>query len=642
MKTKIVYLRIVLFAIAIVVGATSCGQQNACGCEDEAGNLTISLSFSPLHTRALPAEPGDQDGTFNENKVGKLDVFVYQGTTLKWRIGGSGLTYDAGTQKVTLPVTAEKRALFNGATSYDIYVVANNTADLTSIVENADNLSALQNLVFQSPGFVSNGGSAAQSSFVMDGKITQSISLDSPDLGTVSLKRSASKIRLLLVEVNILNYLQEGTATARLAHFTDRSALMEGGTAFAPGSDDWKDTGKQDLSAGTAGQTTAAPFYAYSHDWSSSAAEETYLELFIPLKDNNGVTETYQYRIPLTPSNLTGDEAQYMHKLQRNLLYDISVTVKILGSKTDPPAEVTGNYTIKDWTTQEVLVDIKGSHYLVVSETNVTMPNVNTYTLNFNSSIPNVTLVEGSLKASYTYVDNSTGLPIVTTISSGNSQYPSVTVQPNVAAGTIAITSAIPVNYIPKDIEFQVTNGTLTEKVVLRQLPGTYFTTTQGVSSARYSDFQKVVDAGLNNPYMYAITTLAPAGDVIWGFPPVDSQGRTIDSKEVANMISPRFEMASQFGASERKSYVAGQTQCQEYWEKAADGTKKEGWRLPTEAEIRYIDNLQHNSNNPVGAVMTGRWYWDSYSYNNAYQMSGGTSGSSTSAHVRCIRDIKD
>jgi hypothetical protein len=223
---------------------------------------------------------------------------------------------------------------------------------------------------------------------------------------------------------------------------------------------------------------------------------------------------------------------------------------------------------------------------------------------------------------------------------------PSVTVQPNVAAGNITITSAIPINFIPKDIEFQITNGPLTETVTIRQLPATYFTVTKGVQSYMIDNnvwgIRYQLPSNLNNPYMYAITTLAPSGDIIWGFPPTDSQGQTVNSAEVANMISPRFEMASQFGASLPKIYSLAQEQCRRYTETAEDGTVKSGWRLPTQAEIKFIDELQNNPNNSLGLVMTAKWYWDAYSSNGAYQMIGGSDGSSTSAYVRCIRDIKN
>ncbi len=609
--------------------------------------FTIDLSTIKISPRSVSSEPGDTDGEFNENKIDDLDIFFYEGNTLKWHV--NSLTYNAGTQIATIPITVEKRALFldNTTVAYDIYVVANNSADLSLIAEGADNLQALKDIVFQTPSFVSDGGSTAQSSFVMDGVIAEKVvNLNDPHLGTVSLKRAASKIRLKVIDVNVPFYELDGTITAQLVHFTDKSALMEGGTAPAMGSDDWKDSPTRNLtSLGSENPaTTAAPFYAYANDWGTDKDRETYLELYVPLKKTGEETvHNYKYRVPITPRGLTGDDAQYMNKLQRNFLYDIEVTVKILGSREEPPVELSGNYIIKDWTTQEILVNITGAHYLVVSERHVVMPNISTYTLQFNSSIPNVTLVPNSLKATYTYVSTTTGQPVTADVA--QAQMPTITVQPNVAAGTITITSPIPENFIPKDIEFQVTNGQLTETVTVQQLPATYFTVTKGVQSYMIDNgrwgIRYQLPSNLNNPYMYAITSLAPAGNLIWGFPPVDDQGQTLNNEEVANMISPRFEMASQFGASLPKNYTNAQEQCRRYTETAENGEVKSGWRLPTEAEIEYIDDIQ-NISGGQGLVMTAGYYWDSYSSNGAYEMQGGSDGSSTSAYVRCIRDIKD
>ena len=609
--------------------------------------FTIDLSTIKISPRSVSSEPGDTDGEFNENKIDDLDIFFYEGNTLKWHV--NSLTYNAGTQIATIPITVEKRALFldNTTVAYDIYVVANNSADLSLIAEGADNLQALKDIVFQTPSFVSDGGSTAQSSFVMDGVIAEKVvNLNDPHLGTVSLKRAASKIRLKVIDVNVPFYELDGTITAQLVHFTDKSALMEGGTTPAMGSDDWKDSPTRNLtSLGSENPaTTAAPFYAYENDWSTDKDRETYLELYVPLKKTGEETvHNYKYRVPITPRGLTGDDAQYMNKLQRNFLYDIEVTVKILGSREEPPVELSGNYIIKDWTTQEILVNITGAHYLVVSERHVVMPNISTYTLQFNSSIPNVTLVPNSLKATYTYVSTTTGQPVTADVA--QAQMPTITVQPNVAAGTINISSSIPINFIPKDIEFQVTNGQLTETVTVQQLPATYFTVTEGVQSYMIDNgswgIRYQLPSNLNNPYMYAIPSLAPAGNLIWGFPPVDDQGQTLNNEEVANMISPRFEMASQFGASLPKNYTNAQEQCRRYTETAENGEVKSGWRLPTEAEIKYIDDIQ-NISGGQGLVMTARYYWDSYSSNGAYRMQGGSDGSSTSAYVRCIRDIKD
>lgn len=648
-------------------------------------NLTIHVAFTksatpPSLTRLT--ESGDHDGTFNENKVEKLDIFFYQGNQLKWKALSADMSYNAATNIATLPVPADKKALFQGNVSYDVYVVANSNADYTGIAEEAVNAADLKNLVVQSGDFVAKGGSATpQNSFLMDGVITKNIHLNSPDLGTVNLERAAAKIRLRLINVVVPGFERVGNASAKLMHFTDKTALMSGGSAPTLASADWKETSAMPLSATApanvgGGETTPTPFYAYANNWQNDGSLESYIDLTLPLKDTeNDITGDFKYRIPLTPQTLTGNDAtNYKNVLRRNYLYDIAVTIKILGRIDEEPEVVTGNYTIQSWNEEDIYIKVMGAHYLVVSEQNVVMPNIAAYTLTFNSSIAGVTLVPGSLKATYTYVPAGGSAPVTKNVDPG--QMPTVTVQPNVASGTIGISSPIPVNYIPKDIEFQVTNGPLTEKVVIRQLPATYFTTTKGVQSYMPGEgIRNVLPTGNTNPYMYAITSLAPAGDIIWGFPPTDADGNTVNSYEVSQMVSPKFEMASQFGASVPKGYNDAKTQCQGYWEKAEDGTVKDGWRLPTVAEIAYIDALQQEV--ATGYVMKGRYYWSNWSqyptqrlrgngtswspyyfesgYDGAYRMGKGiydnandfvnhynAGATYNNAHVRCIRDITE
>ncbi|HHU25969.1 MAG TPA: DUF1566 domain-containing protein, partial [Bacteroidales bacterium] len=135
-------------------------------------------------------------------------------------------------------------------------------------------------------------------------------------------------------------------------------------------------------------------------------------------------------------------------------------------------------------------------------------------------------------------------------------------------------------------------------------------------------------------------------GNIIWGFPLIDN-GNTVNSLEVSRMVSPKFMMASQLGATSTMGYDDAVDNCNSYWEETIKNgvtVRYDDWRLPTEAEIKYIDDLQHDSNNPQGVVMRGNYYWDAYSFNGAYEMKDPIthSGSSTSAHVRCIRDIKN
>ena len=670
MKRFIYILTTSLSMAILLLSIPSCIDDECVECNATNKDLTIELSFTKsgsqdAQTRATDEEYGDADGSFNEEKIETLDVFFYQDGTLKWKVSSSNLTYNQSTNIAILPIPVDKEALFRNNTtiSYNVYVVANNTADLSSITEGGNNLQTLRDLVFETPDFVTKGGATPQANFVMDGSISKIINNNSPDIGKIYMKRAASKIRLRVVEVTISDCVLcddhvENDIKARLVHFSTKSALMQGGNVPTPATNEWESTNAKVVATTVpaalgGGTTTAAPFYAYANNWQDDIDKETYIELYVPMQlDGQEEITNYKYLIPVTPQSLTGDDAQYMNRLDRNFIYDIAVTIRILGSIEEPPVVIEGNYTIKDWTTQEVLVDIKGAHYLVVSERNVVMPNINNYTLTFNSSVANVWLVPNSLKATYTYVPAGSGTP--TTVNVATNQMPTVTVQPNVAAGTITINSPIPVNYIPKDIEFKVTNGSFTETVTVRQLPATYFTTTKGIKSSMRNE----LPSNLNNPYMYAITTMAPEGSIIWGFPPTDSQRQTVNSEEVSKMVSPKFEMASQFGASSPISYTAAQTQCRNYTETAEGGTVKSGWRLPTAAEIHFIDNLQQAA--PSGAVMTGLYYWSSWSLyptssptaTGAYKMGvnlyntqtyfGYSSGSSSSAYTRCIRDIKD
>src|SRR5690554_1683715 len=289
---------------AVLIITSACDNEGEQFPLNESDSFSIDISFGKLSTRALTTEDGDADGAFNENKINTLDIFFYEGAILKWWV--TSPAYDDATKKATIAIAADKRALFDNVKSYDIYVVANNTANLSTILEGENNLQTLKDIVFQTTSFTTSGGSTPQTSFVMDGMISQVVNINSPELGTVNLKRAASKIRLKLMDVAVPGYTQDGNASARLVHFTDQSALMDEGTV--PSVSEWKDTSVAALISNTSNvNTTQTPFYAYENDWSSENDRETYIELFVPLKDGNNETKTYKYRIPISPRDLTGD-----------------------------------------------------------------------------------------------------------------------------------------------------------------------------------------------------------------------------------------------------------------------------------------------------------------------------------------------
>lgn len=104
-----------------------------------------------------------------------------------------------------------------------------------------------------------------------------------------------------------------------------------------------------------------------------------------------GYTHNY-YRIPVNyriPLDENDKSTETFYKLQRNYLYDISVTIDTVGSPDPEKAvELTTQYTIENWTTKEVLVSVEGINFLYVEDSRITMPNSTKYTTTFQSSTP--------------------------------------------------------------------------------------------------------------------------------------------------------------------------------------------------------------------------------------------------------------
>ena len=256
----------------------------------------------------------------------------------------------------------------------------------------------------------------------------------------------------------------------------------------------------------------------------------------------------------------------------------------------------------------------------------------------------------------------------------------------------IQIESRIPINNVPKKIRFKVSNGIteLDKEVTVYQYPSHFITHTNGAKSSRRPN-GRLAD-GLNNKAIYRITVQNPPKDMILGFPPRETtdfwpgywngsrwvlNGGNKTSKlttkrdaETAQMVSPSFELASQLGATERWPYLEyGWTEGGSWFNPTWSRTNKIGafeetalcdcalytetrivdgqevtlddWRLPTEAEIRLIDQLQNDPNSAVKSIMTGRYYWSAKS-DAAIELQGGSEGTPTKAYTRCVRDVKD
>lgn len=165
-------------------------------------------------------------------------------------------------------------------------------------------------------------------------------------------------------------------------------------------------------------------------------------------------------------------------------------------------------------------------------------------------------------------------------------------------------------------------------------------------------------NSGSTNARMYFVHITAASPEYKLGYPVLDSDGYTAEAEENKNIVSPAFMIASQLGNLNPTSFNYAKIHCKEYVEVTnvefagtsnaqPDDSKQEiydDWRLPTEAEIKIINEFQKTANSAVSSVLTGRWYWTatgSYQANDEEPEGSSQVSTSTNARIRCVRDVK-
>ncbi len=643
----------------ILLMVSGCIAERPVACPDDVSSAQLSLRLAVQEIRSLRAtEPGVDK--LNENKVESLQILFYKGGKLYWSV--SPAPTDNGNYSIPIPEDEQKG--FDGTSMYNIYVVTNMTFDAP---EQESELAKIA--VTESVAELPNA------KFVMQGKTSKQIDLKTAagkQLGEVALRRVASKLRITPT-VDITEYAVTGDIQIKLVGAKDRGYLMAEESATGVSAIDYDYRATQDKQPQL--------FYSYYNKWSSDNQAPYYL-LTVPLKKKGETTAVNNYyRVALT--------AEGSH-FTANKLYDLKLGIHKLGSTTpEEPVAITGTLSILDWTTLEDEYNLPDANYLEVSEREAHMFNITEYTISYQTSKKPVKAQ--ILEASFSYVNGATGQQVTDDILTSSDQYPTIKVDD--ASNQISIVSNLPINNIPKKIRFKVSNGVagLEKVVTVYQYPSLFITNTQGTKSSLQPDGQ--LEDGLNNRAIYRITVQNPPEGRILGFPPRETtdfwpgswtgrrweltEGNKISKlttkrdAETARMVSPSFELASQLGATEPYSYLEyGWTRngwtwtqtdkiiidketalcnCATYTEtRVVDGKEVllDDWRLPTEAEIELIDQLQHNPNSAVKSIMTGSYYWDARKQNGARKMDSPEdpedNGSATQAYIRCVRDVKD
>lgn len=655
-------MKIKLYSVALLflfIGLFSnCIKEDAEPVKQPAGKRAFVFNINIGEHGVRQATEAGED-LFNENKIEKLWLFANKKNQANLFIGASCEPIEGNRYRVA--ITAEQEQQLNGDV-LDIYLVANH--DFSTGVK-PETVEALKGYLLENK----NLNKVQLQSFVMLGVTQKAVNTahpESKDLGQISLKRILSKIRFNMPVLDLTGYELEGEPEAKLCNFRTQGYLDKAENAgslinmeqYSPLNELY-------------GNKKCKRYYSFYSEWSNTNENEApYIMLAINLKrtGENQAVKKYYYRVPVKASEA---------RLKNNVLYDLSVTIETLGGPgPDFPVTVqSSEVSIKEWSTYpDVNSDISSPKYLLVEENNVIMSVVDNYRVGYKSSslvTPRIT------KCYYQYV-NEDGQVVQDNIPSDNEYYPVLSTSDT----HISFTAKIQTNNVPKHFTIELKNSEgLKDNVHVIQYPGQYIAYTFGEKSSWRPD--GTLAPGLNNKAVYHIVILIPPkdGEMILGFPEtetrsfysksgsynyykeMDDDHITSDSEETKKTVSPSFELASQLGATIRmklyenwsgtdylryygpdnydiqRSYAMHV--CASYTETRIVNGKEQtldDWRLPTEAEIRLIDELQHNGS--VKAIMTGKWYWSASGAVKLKQGEGNSS--STSAHTRCVRDVKE
>ncbi|WP_301202856.1 fimbrial protein, partial [uncultured Parabacteroides sp.] len=195
--------------------------------------------------------------------------------------------------------------------------------------------------------------------------------------------------------------------------------------------------------------------------WGASGKFDKTTVISSETKTTQEMTETIDnmeksYKLAFNPTKIADCKT---YGVVHGNLYDVVGTIDV------NTREAKFNWTLKPWNVRprEISVDIVDPAFLVVANTEMTMPNITSISTMFQSSSPihlssSITVTNGSKDNSYSQDETSVHL----TISTGNS-------------GSINITSDLPINFVPKEISFTVTNEEgLSENVKVHQYPPLY------------------------------------------------------------------------------------------------------------------------------------------------------------------------
>ena len=329
-----------------------------------------------------------------------MDVFIFRGQERTAYYSVSGMnevapqTGNEETYKKELEISLASLFPKGGEIQAGdvVYLIANHPSP--------ESLSSIKTLFdLQKAEVTGLRGYKKQSSFVMDGNIPVTdnmINGKEITIGIIPLRRAAVKIRLSFsgdsrvkdwtnVKYRFYHYATKSTVLAldtegenaylndlELAVHPVIQANEENESAYMKSVDD--DT--ENLYGDEVGNKRLV-LYSYANNWHDGDTsddrpyqeapidenKETYILLYAPYTENGETVYSY-YKIPVNyrlPENNDDDNIEpedylYLYRLQRNHLYDITVTIDRAGGTESEPALPNLKYHVAKWVSYEIEV----------------------------------------------------------------------------------------------------------------------------------------------------------------------------------------------------------------------------------------------------------------------------------------------
>lgn len=322
--------------------------------------LEYKVGGSATETRAAVTRAEVEDGSedLNENKINRLDLFVFDATgklvkslpLTDTSVQGSPTT-DYKHKK--LESDQLKRSEITGNTLY--------------LVANLDNISGITTLDELKAATINKAATfnpkAKQTSFVMDAKMEETKQIVN---GTIhiqfQLKRALAKIRLNVQDDKGKTVAPTEYACQLIHYAADGSILADGNITDNALNKDAAASSKVTVPAVT--QDNKAVFYSYANSWIDKdkkpyeeepidVSKQTYI--LLKAKFNN---KDYFYKVPVNKRLFEGNDAtttdwanyEPLYRLDRNTIYDVTAKVDREGGDTpENPATLYVQPIVSDW-----------------------------------------------------------------------------------------------------------------------------------------------------------------------------------------------------------------------------------------------------------------------------------------------------